>query len=79
MRHTGAENRCRGKTGTLEGASNLVGYCRAADGHELAFAIFTDNIAIESAHAFQDHIAISLADSDLSAAGLAQAKSAGGR
>ena len=68
MRHTGAEGRCRGKTGTLEGVSNLVGYCQAANGHILAFAIFTDGISIESAHLFQDHIAISLADSRLSAA-----------
>ena len=73
MRHTGAEGRCRGKTGTLEGASNLVGYCHAANGHVLAFAIFTDEIAIEGAHVFQDHIAISLADSRLSNAELARA------
>jgi D-alanyl-D-alanine carboxypeptidase/D-alanyl-D-alanine-endopeptidase (penicillin-binding protein 4) len=77
MRHTRAEGNCRGKTGTLEGASNLVGYCRAADGHELAFAIFTDGIATEAAHTFQDHIAISLANSRLSEAELAQAKPAG--
>jgi serine-type D-Ala-D-Ala carboxypeptidase/endopeptidase (penicillin-binding protein 4) len=73
MRHTGAEGRCRGKTGTLEGASNLVGYCRAANGHELAFAIFTDAISTERAHIFQDHIAISLANSKLSEAELARA------
>jgi len=73
MRHTGAEGRCRGKTGTLEGVSNLVGYCRAANGHVLAFALFTDEISIESAHLFQDHIAISLADSRLTDAELARA------
>jgi D-alanyl-D-alanine carboxypeptidase/D-alanyl-D-alanine-endopeptidase (penicillin-binding protein 4) len=77
MRHTRAEGRCRGKTGTLEGASNLVGYCQAANGHELAFAIFTDGIPIESAHTFQDHIAIGLADSALSEAELARASSRG--
>ena len=47
MRHTRAEGRCQGKTGTLEGASNLAGYCRAANGHVLAFAIFTDAISTE--------------------------------
>jgi D-alanyl-D-alanine carboxypeptidase/D-alanyl-D-alanine-endopeptidase (penicillin-binding protein 4) len=73
MRHTGAEGRCRGKTGTLEGASNLVGYCTAANGHVLAFAIFNDAISTESAHVFQDHIAITLADSRLSTAELARA------
>ena len=62
MRNTGAAGRCQGKTGTLTGVSNLVGYCQAADGHLLAFAIFTDGIATEAAHIFQDHMAITLAD-----------------
>jgi D-alanyl-D-alanine carboxypeptidase/D-alanyl-D-alanine-endopeptidase (penicillin-binding protein 4) len=61
MRHTGASGRCQGKTGTLTGVSNLVGYCTAADGHTLAFALFTDGIATESAHVFQDHMAITIA------------------
>jgi D-alanyl-D-alanine carboxypeptidase/D-alanyl-D-alanine-endopeptidase (penicillin-binding protein 4) len=62
MRATGAAGRCEGKTGTLTGVSNLVGYCQAADGHTLVFAIFTDNIPIETAHTFQDHMAITVAD-----------------
>jgi D-alanyl-D-alanine carboxypeptidase/D-alanyl-D-alanine-endopeptidase (penicillin-binding protein 4) len=62
MRDTAAAGRCQGKTGTLTGVSNLVGYCQAADGHTLVFAIFTDNIAIEAAHTFQDHMAITVAD-----------------
>lgn len=62
MRHTGAAGRCEGKTGTLTGVSNLVGYCQSSDGHELAFAIFTDGISIEAAHVFQDHMAITIAD-----------------
>jgi D-alanyl-D-alanine carboxypeptidase/D-alanyl-D-alanine-endopeptidase (penicillin-binding protein 4) len=62
MRDTGASGRCQGKTGTLTGVSNLVGYCNAADGHTLAFAIFTDGIATETAHTFQDHMAITVAD-----------------
>jgi serine-type D-Ala-D-Ala carboxypeptidase/endopeptidase (penicillin-binding protein 4) len=62
MRNTGAAGRCQGKTGTLTGVSNLVGYCQAADGHTLVFAIFTDNIPTESAHTFQDHMAITVAD-----------------
>ncbi len=61
MRDTGASGRCEGKTGTLTGVSNLVGYCMAADGHTLAFAIFTDGIATETAHVFQDHMAITIA------------------
>ena len=62
MRNTGAAGRCEGKTGTLTGVSNLVGYCNAADGHTLVFAIFTDGIAIELAHALQDNMAITVAD-----------------
>ncbi len=62
MRHTAAAGRCAGKTGTLTGVSNLVGYCQAANGHLLAFAIFNDGISTASAHTFQDHMAITLAD-----------------
>jgi len=65
MRHSGAAGRCQGKTGTLTGVSNLAGYCQSANGHTLAFAIFTDGISIEAAHTFQDHIAISLADASI--------------
>lgn len=54
MRHTYAEGRCEGKTGTLEGVSNLVGYCNARDGHLLAFAIFDDGIETFRAHLIQD-------------------------
>jgi D-alanyl-D-alanine carboxypeptidase/D-alanyl-D-alanine-endopeptidase (penicillin-binding protein 4) len=62
MRHTGAAGRCQGKTGTLTGVSNLVGYCQARDGHLLAFALFTDGIATSYAHTIQDHMTISIAD-----------------
>lgn len=62
MRNTGASGRCQGKTGTLTGVSNLVGYCTAANGHTLAFAIFTDGISTTAAHLFQDHMAITIAD-----------------
>jgi serine-type D-Ala-D-Ala carboxypeptidase/endopeptidase (penicillin-binding protein 4) len=63
MRDTGAAGRCQGKTGTLTGVSNLVGYCQSAGGHLLAFAIFTDGIETLTAHTFQDHMAITIADS----------------
>jgi serine-type D-Ala-D-Ala carboxypeptidase/endopeptidase (penicillin-binding protein 4) len=62
MRRTIASGHCQGKTGTLTGVSNLVGYCQAADGHTLAFAIFTDGIPTEAAHVFQDHMTITIAD-----------------
>ncbi|MGA2320732.1 MAG: D-alanyl-D-alanine carboxypeptidase/D-alanyl-D-alanine-endopeptidase [Solirubrobacteraceae bacterium] len=73
MRNTRAAGRCEGKTGTLTGVSNLVGYCQAANGHLLAFAIFTDGIATESAHVYQDHIAVTLADSSTGLPALAPA------
>jgi D-alanyl-D-alanine carboxypeptidase/D-alanyl-D-alanine-endopeptidase (penicillin-binding protein 4) len=62
MRGTAAAGRCEGKTGTLTGVSNLVGYCAAADGDELAFAFFTDGIELYAAHTLQDNMAITLVD-----------------
>lgn len=70
MRGTAAAGRCQGKTGTLTGASNLVGYCQSAGGHLLAFAIFNDGISTEAAHVFQDHMTISIARSRVSSAEL---------
>ncbi len=62
MRGTAAAGRCQGKTGTLTGVSNLVGYCQATDGEYMAFAFFNDGIAIEAAHVLQDNMTISLAN-----------------
>jgi D-alanyl-D-alanine carboxypeptidase/D-alanyl-D-alanine-endopeptidase (penicillin-binding protein 4) len=44
-RGTIAQGRCRGKTGTLDDVANLAGYCRARDGHTLAFAFLSDGIS----------------------------------
>ncbi|HTQ67806.1 MAG TPA: D-alanyl-D-alanine carboxypeptidase [Solirubrobacteraceae bacterium] len=63
MRRTAAAGRCVGKTGTLTGVSNLVGYCPSSDGHMLAFAIFNDGVGVTTARTVQDHIAITLASS----------------
>jgi D-alanyl-D-alanine carboxypeptidase/D-alanyl-D-alanine-endopeptidase (penicillin-binding protein 4) len=62
MRGTRAQDNCQAKTGTLTGVSNLAGYCNAADGHTIVFAIFNDGIGLEEAHTVQDHMAISIAD-----------------
>ncbi len=62
MRGTTAAGRCQGKTGTLTGVSNLVGYCQDAAGQYIAFAFFNDGIAIETAHELQDNMTITLAD-----------------
>jgi D-alanyl-D-alanine carboxypeptidase/D-alanyl-D-alanine-endopeptidase (penicillin-binding protein 4) len=44
MNGTAAQGNCHGKTGTLHAVANLVGYCHARDGHELAFAFLANNI-----------------------------------
>jgi serine-type D-Ala-D-Ala carboxypeptidase/endopeptidase (penicillin-binding protein 4) len=61
MRGTAASGKCQGKTGTLTGYSNLVGYCQAVNGHLLTFAFFNDGIATSTAHTIQDHMTITLA------------------
>jgi serine-type D-Ala-D-Ala carboxypeptidase/endopeptidase (penicillin-binding protein 4) len=70
MRGTIAAGHCAGKTGTLTGASNLAGYCQAANGHILAFVIFTDAISTSAAHLFQDRMVIAIAGSRLATAEL---------
>jgi D-alanyl-D-alanine carboxypeptidase/D-alanyl-D-alanine-endopeptidase (penicillin-binding protein 4) len=62
MRHTQAAGRCEGKTGTLTGVSNLVGYCTDTGGAQIAFAFFDDGIPTDAAHLIQDNMAITLAD-----------------
>ncbi len=61
MRGTAASGRCQAKTGTLNGVSNLAGYCQSASGDVLAFAFFDDGIELGEAHTLQDNMAISLA------------------
>ena len=61
MNHTPAQGRCRGKTGTLRDVSNLVGYCRARDGHTLAFAFLMNAINPDYAHPIQDRMAVAIA------------------
>ncbi len=61
MNGTVAQGRCRGKTGTLQAVSNLVGYCTAADGHTLAFAFLMNAINPNTAHPIQDRMAEALA------------------
>jgi serine-type D-Ala-D-Ala carboxypeptidase/endopeptidase (penicillin-binding protein 4) len=39
---TAAQGRCVAKTGTLDGVTNLAGYCTARDRHVLAFALMLD-------------------------------------
>jgi len=61
MRGTYAQGRCRGKTGTLHDVSNVVGYCRAKDGHTLAFALMMNGIIPDYAHPIQNRMTVALA------------------
>ncbi|MGZ4168366.1 MAG: D-alanyl-D-alanine carboxypeptidase/D-alanyl-D-alanine endopeptidase [Solirubrobacteraceae bacterium] len=61
MRGTYAQGRCRGKTGTLSDVSNVVGYCRAKDGHTLAFALMMNGIFPDYAHPIQNRMQVALA------------------
>jgi serine-type D-Ala-D-Ala carboxypeptidase/endopeptidase (penicillin-binding protein 4) len=61
MRGTYAQGRCRGKTGTLHDVSNVVGYCRAQDGHTLAFALMMNGIVPNYAHPIQNRMTVALA------------------
>jgi D-alanyl-D-alanine carboxypeptidase/D-alanyl-D-alanine-endopeptidase (penicillin-binding protein 4) len=61
MRGTYAQGRCRGKTGTLSDASNVVGYCHTRDGHTLAYALLMNYIDPNYAHPLQNRIQIALA------------------
>lgn len=58
MRGTGAYRRCRVKTGTLTGVSNLSGYCFNKSGKIMVFSILMGSVGSTStAHAYQDKIA----------------------
>jgi D-alanyl-D-alanine carboxypeptidase/D-alanyl-D-alanine-endopeptidase (penicillin-binding protein 4) len=62
MRGTAAEARCRVKTGTLTGVSNLSGYCFGADGTETIFSILMGSVGdIGYAHTQQDLMAAAIA------------------
>jgi D-alanyl-D-alanine carboxypeptidase/D-alanyl-D-alanine-endopeptidase (penicillin-binding protein 4) len=58
---TYAQGRCRGKTGTLHDASNVVGYCRAQDGHTLAYAFLMNGVYPDYAHPIQNRMQLAVA------------------
>ena len=58
MHGTAADGRCRTKTGTLTGVSNLSGYCFNRDGKTMVFSILMGGVRdLGLAHAEQDQIA----------------------
>lgn len=64
MRGTTAAGRCQAKTGTLNGVSNLAGWCQAVGGHTLAFCFLIDGRSELAAHELQDNMTITLAGYD---------------
>jgi serine-type D-Ala-D-Ala carboxypeptidase/endopeptidase (penicillin-binding protein 4) len=64
MRGTTASGRCQAKTGTLDGVSNLAGYCQSEGGQTLAFCFLIDGDAELTAHALQDAMTIAVARYD---------------
>ena len=60
MRGTGAQ-RCRVKTGTIRGVSNLAGVCRTAGGSTVAFAWLMTGVNVYTAHRIQDRMTTLLA------------------
>jgi D-alanyl-D-alanine carboxypeptidase/D-alanyl-D-alanine-endopeptidase (penicillin-binding protein 4) len=58
MHGTAANGRCRTKTGTLTGVSNLSGYCFNASGRAMVFSILMGSVGnLSLAHLDQDRIA----------------------
>ena len=61
MRSGPAAGRCRAKTGTLTRISVLAGYCPAANGEMVAFALMMSGVDISNARFHQDQVATIIA------------------
>lgn len=61
MRGTPAAGRCQVKTGTLRGVSALAGYCLAAGGRDIGFALMFNRANTHVAKAREDRIAAAIA------------------
>ena len=67
MKKTAAAGNVHAKTGTVTGISSLAGYCTAANGHQLCFAIINQGVMHTStAKAFQDSVCELLCAGELS-------------
>lgn len=63
MRRTAAAGNVHAKTGTLKAVTSLGGYCRAANGHMLCFAIMNQGVMqINRGRDLQDRICVLLCD-----------------
>jgi serine-type D-Ala-D-Ala carboxypeptidase/endopeptidase (penicillin-binding protein 4) len=62
MHGTAADGRCRTKTGTLTGVSNLSGYCFNSSGRVIVFSVLMNGVGdLGLAHLDQDRIAAAVA------------------
>ena len=61
MTRGAAAGRCSGKTGTLNGVTNLAGYCPVRNGGRIAFAILMNGTSAGKGHVRQDRIVNALA------------------
>lgn len=61
MRGSAASGRCRVKTGTIIGVSNLAGVCSTAGGRRVAFAWLMNGVSPYGARAIQDRMTALLA------------------
>ena len=61
MRSTPAARRCQVKTGTLRGVSALAGYCLAAGGRDIGFALLFNRANTWAAKEREDRIAAAIA------------------
>jgi D-alanyl-D-alanine carboxypeptidase/D-alanyl-D-alanine-endopeptidase (penicillin-binding protein 4) len=62
MGGSAAYGRCRVKTGTLTGVSNLSGYCFNEGGRVMVFSILMGSVgSVSTAHLYQDRIAAAVA------------------
>ena len=61
MNGSAAAGRCRGKTGTLTGVSNVSGYCKTKNGL-VAFSLLMNGVSnLDAAHAIQDAMVVQIA------------------
>ena len=63
MCRTAADGNVRAKTGTVSGISSLAGYCTAANGHMLAFAVINQGVMRnQRGRDFQDRLCVVLCE-----------------
>jgi D-alanyl-D-alanine carboxypeptidase/D-alanyl-D-alanine-endopeptidase (penicillin-binding protein 4) len=61
MDGSAAAGRCRGKTGTISGVSNVSGYCRSKRGL-VAFSLLMNGVSnLDAAHGVQDRMVVAIA------------------